>query len=141
MHYNECLKRWHIAHSHDCIREKYVSFFMSYVSKQQSFNWINAISGSVVTFDYIKCHSRIIWKDTHQLRFVLICKKITIIYFTYFFCLHLQQEGILIRFSLTVEHVYVCIRIYARASRYCNKYIKNTARFHEKFISYNPLRP
>ena len=57
------------------------------------------------------------------------------------FCLHLQHEGILIRFSLTVEHVYVCIKIYARASRHCNKYIKNTARFLEKFVSYNPLRP
>ena len=139
MHYNECLKRWHIAHSHDCIREKYVSFFMSYVSKQQSFNWINAISGSVVTFDYIKCHSRIIWKDTHQLRFVLICKKIVINFFTCAFCTHLQQEGIPLKIFLC-PCTYVC-KIYARASRYGNKHIKNTARFLEKLVSYNPLRP
>ena len=139
MHYNECLKCWHIAHSHDCIREKYVSLFMSYISKQQSFNWINAISCSVVTFDYIKCHSRIIWKDTHQLRFVLICKKIVINICTYALCTHLQQEGIPLKIFL-YPCTYVCT-IYASVSRYGNKHIKNTARFLEKLVSYNPLRP
>ena len=54
------------------------------------------------------------------------------------FCTHLQQEGIPLKISL-YPCTYVC-KIYARASRYGNKHIKNTARFLIKLVSFNPLR-